>query len=240
MPVKISIPEYALVVLIGASSSGKSTFARKHFLPTETLSSDFFRALVCDDENSLEATDDAFDALHYIAAKRLAGMKLTVVDATNVQPFARKPLVELARTYHALPVALVLNLPEQICRQRNKERSDRDLGDHVIGRHCRQLRRALKNLQREGFRRVYVLRSEAEVADAVIEREKLWNNRRGESGPFDIIGDVHGCFAELRELLENWATRSTRTASYHRLDARRSSLATWWTAVLQPRRCYSW
>jgi ABC-type glutathione transport system ATPase component len=65
---KITIPELSLVVLIGASGAGKSSFARRHFLPTETISSDFCRGLVSDDENSLEATNDAFDVLHYVAA----------------------------------------------------------------------------------------------------------------------------------------------------------------------------
>jgi len=197
----ISIPEFSLVVLVGASGSGKTTFARDHFLATEILSSDFCRSLVCDEENSLAATDDAFDVLHYVAAKRLANMKLTVVDATNVQAAGRKRLVELARSYHALPVALVLDLPEKVCRRRNAERADRQLPERVIGQQCQQLRRSLKSLKREGFRRVHVLRSEEDVAGAGIEREKLWTDRREERGPFDIIGDVHGCFDELVELL---------------------------------------
>jgi protein phosphatase len=106
----ITIPEFSLVVLIGASGAGKSSFARRHFLPTETISSDFCRGLVSDDENSLEATHDAFDVLHYIAAKRLAAARLTVVDATNVQTAARAPLIALARKYHCLPVAIVFGL----------------------------------------------------------------------------------------------------------------------------------
>src|SRR5574339_792349 len=97
---KLSIPDLSLVVLIGISGSGKSTFARKHFKPTEVISSDFCRGLVSDDENSQAATKDAFEVLHFIAAKRLAAGRLTVVDATNVQAEARKPLVELARRYH--------------------------------------------------------------------------------------------------------------------------------------------
>src|SRR5678815_2354397 len=112
----ITIPELALVVLIGPSGCGKSTFARKHFLATEVLSSDFCRGLVSDDENNQAATKDAFEVLHFIAAKRLAAGKLTVVDATNVQPEARKPLVALARQYHVIPVALVLNLSERQCQ----------------------------------------------------------------------------------------------------------------------------
>src|SRR5438128_10639494 len=110
----ISIPKLSVVVLIGPSGSGKSTFARKHFLPTEVLSSDSCRGLVSDDENNQAVTNDAFDVLHYIAAKRLALGRLTVVDATNVQPESRKPLVQLARKYHCLPVAIVLNLPERL------------------------------------------------------------------------------------------------------------------------------
>ncbi len=198
---KIIIPELSLVVLVGASGSGKSSFARKHFKPTETISSDFCRALVSDDENSLEATNDAFDVLHFIAAKRLAAGKLTVVDATNVQPEARKPLVELARRFHCLPVAIVLNMPERLCLDRNQDRPDRSFGPHVVRNHVRSLRRSLGNLRREGFRHVFVLDSPEEVETAEIVREPLYNDRRTEQGPFDIIGDVHGCYDELVALL---------------------------------------
>src|SRR6478736_6324442 len=113
---RITIPKLSLVVLIGPSGSGKSTFARKHFLGTEILSSDACRAMVSDDENDQNVTKDAFEVLRFIAGKRLALGKLAVVDATNVQAEARKPLVELARQYHCLPVALVLDLPERVCQ----------------------------------------------------------------------------------------------------------------------------
>src|SRR3954464_8992662 len=160
----LTLPELSLVVLIGPSGSGKSTFARRHFRPTEVLSSDFFRGLVADDENAQAATRDAFDALHFVAAKRLAGGRLTVVDATNVQPEARKPLVELARRYHVLPVAIVLDLPERLCQARNQNRADRTFGPHVIRQQRSQLQRSLRNLQREGFRHVHVLQSESAIA----------------------------------------------------------------------------
>src|SRR6266571_563852 len=198
----ITIPEFSLVALIGVSGSGKSTFVRKHFKPTEVLSSDFCRGLVCDDENSMEATNDAFEVLHFIAAKRLAAGKLTVIDATNVQPEARKPIIELAREYHCLPVAIVLNTPEKVCQERNRERPDRDFGPHVIRRQSQDLRRSLRGLQREGFRHVFVLSTPEEVEAAMVERQPLWNNKKHERGPFDIIGDVHGCFDELRALLD--------------------------------------
>src|SRR5216684_4522643 len=113
---KITLPELSLVVLIGPSGSGKSTFARKHFKSTEVLSSDYCRGLVSDDENSQTATNDAFEVLHFIAAKRLAAGKLTVIDATNVQVEARQPLVALAREYHCIPTAIVFNLPERAVR----------------------------------------------------------------------------------------------------------------------------
>lgn len=197
----ITIPEFSLVVLIGASGSGKSTFARNHFLPTEVISSDFCRGLVSDDENNQAASNDAFDVLHFIAAKRLTKMKLTVIDATNVQSAARKPLLALAREYHVLPVAVVLDLPEQVCLARNQLRPDRNFGPHVIHRQRHDLRRSLGELKREGFRRVFVLKTMEEVNAVSVTREPLWNDRKTERGPFDIIGDVHGCFEELVMLL---------------------------------------
>lgn len=199
---KITIPELSLVVLIGPSGSGKSTFARKHFKATEVISSDFCRGLVADDENDQGATKSAFEVLHFIAAKRLEAGRLTVIDATNVQPEARKPLVELARQYHCLPVAIVFNLPEDICHERNKLRPDRGFGPHVVRQHCQQMRRSLRNLSKEGFRHVFVLNSPEEAAQVEIERQPLWNNLKHEHGPFDIIGDIHGCYDELVALLD--------------------------------------
>ncbi|MBX7245398.1 MAG: polynucleotide kinase-phosphatase [Candidatus Sumerlaeaceae bacterium] len=197
----IKIPELALVVLIGPSGSGKSTFAATHFQRFEVISSDFCRGLVSNDENSQEATPDAFDVLNFIAAKRLAAGKLTVVDATNVQPEARKPLVELARTYHCLPVAIVFNLPERLCQDRNVARSDRNFGPHVISQQRRNLRQNLRKLDREGFRHVFIFEKPEQVDAATIQRDPLWNNRKSDHGPFDIIGDVHGCLEELVSLL---------------------------------------
>jgi len=198
---KITIPELSLVVLIGPSGCGKSSFARAHFKPTEVLSSDFCRGLVSDDENAQAATNDAFDVLHYIARKRLASGRLAVVDATNVQPESRKPLVELAREFHVLPVAIVLNIPEKICHERNQNRPDRQFGPHVVRNQSQQLRRSIRGLEREGFRHVFVLSSPQEVAAVEITRQPLWNNLKHEHGPFDIIGDVHGCYEELTTLL---------------------------------------
>ena len=197
----LAIPELSLVVLVGVTGSGKSTFARAHFKPTEVISSDYCRGLVADDENDQSATKEAFEVLHFIVGKRLAAGRLTVVDATNVQPEARRELVTLAREYDVLPVAIVLDLPEKLCAERNAVRPDRDFGPHVIRRQRGLLRRGLNGLQREGFRTVHVLRSPEEIDAATITRTKLYNDLRHESGPFDVIGDVHGCLAELERLL---------------------------------------
>jgi protein phosphatase len=199
----IDIPSLALVVLIGPSGAGKSTFARTHFLPTEILSSDACRAMVADDENDQTATGDAFDLLHYIARKRLVAGRMVVVDATNVQPEARKPLIALAREFHVLPVAIVFDLPEALCLERNRARPDRDFGPHVIRRQLREMHRSLRGLAREGFRYFHTFSTPQQVAEAQITRTRLWTDKRDEHGPFDLIGDVHGCADELHELLDS-------------------------------------
>ena len=201
-PLCIRVPALALVVLVGASGSGKSCFARKHFLPTEVVSSDACRAMIADDENELSVTAEAFELVHAIASRRLAAGRLTVIDATSVQPEARKPLVALARKHDCLPVAIVLDMPESVCRERNEKRADRSFGPHVLRNQRRELRQSLRGLAREGFRHVFVMTSPEEVDTAEVTRVPLWNDRRAEHGPFDIIGDVHGCCTELEGLLE--------------------------------------
>jgi protein phosphatase len=216
---ELALPELSLVCLVGVSGSGKSTFARKHFGPYEVISSDQCRGLVSDDENDQSATNAAFDVLHFIAGKRLDAGRLTVVDATNVQPEARRQLVVLARAHDVLPVAIVLDLPERVCIDRNAGRPDRNFGDSVVRRQHDQLRRSLKHLGKEGFRKVHVLRGEARIADAVIVREKLLNDFKHEHGPFDVIGDVHGCRSELEALLVELGYSPTRDDQGRPVDA---------------------
>ncbi|WP_327698193.1 polynucleotide kinase-phosphatase [Streptomyces sp. NBC_00459] len=216
----LPVTDLSLVVLVGASGSGKSTFARRHFKPTEIISSDFCRGLVADDENDQSASGDAFDVLHYIAGKRLAAGRRTVVDATNVQESSRKQLIELARRYDVLPIAVVLDVPDDVCAERNASRTDRaDMPRRVIHRHIRELRRSLRHLEREGFRKVHVLRGVEEIESAEVRTEKRYNDLTHLTGPFDIIGDIHGCAAELDSLLgklgyEDGVHPSGRTAVF--------------------------
>jgi protein phosphatase len=170
---RVSFPELSFVVLIGPSGSGKSTFARRHFKPTEILSSDVYRGLISDDENDQTVTEEAFDALYYVARKRLAAGRLTVLDATNVQLEARKRAVAVAREYHRLPVAIVFDLPETVCRKRNQGRPERDVGPYVVQTQLQQMHRGMRDLEKEGFRVVYRLSSIEEVDAASVVREPL-------------------------------------------------------------------
>ncbi len=170
--VKLTVPEFSLVLLVGPAGSGKSTLASKHFKPTEVVSSDFCRALVSDDEADQSASAAAFQLLHFIAAKRLAAKRLTVIDATNVQKKARASLLALARRYRAPAVAIVLNLPEKVCIQQDRARPSRRVGPAVIRKQAQDLRRSLPQLEQEGFWGVYTLKTADEVSAATVHRQR--------------------------------------------------------------------
>jgi polynucleotide kinase-phosphatase len=216
---ELSIPEAALVVLVGVTGSGKSTFARTHFRPTQVLSSDAFRGMVADDENDQSATTAAFDALHHIAGLRLAAGRLTVIDATNVQQHARAALVRIAREHDVLPVAIVMDVDIEECWRRTQTRHDRDFGRPVVARQHRDLRRSLGTLQREGFRHIHVLRGPDEIAAVTVTYQRLFNDRRDLTGPFDLIGDVHGCREELELLLVRLGYDIDRDEQSRAIDA---------------------
>lgn len=199
---EINLPDFALVLLVGPSGCGKSTFAARHFLPTQVLSSDACRALVCDAENNQAATRDAFDLLHFIAGKRLASMHLTVIDATNLQSASRRPLLALAHQYHAPLAAIVFDLPEELCYERNRHRSERQLQAEAVHRQYRQFQDIQAALRSEGIENILLFTRPEQVEAANVILHPLPNNRRSDPGSFDIIGDVHGCAAELEELLE--------------------------------------
>ena len=199
---RIEIPETCLVALVGGSSSGKSSFAAKHFKPTEILSSDFFRGMVSDNENDQTVTADAFELLYAAADKRLNNMKLTVIDATNIQKTARSRVLACAKEHDLHVAAIVLDMPVKLMLERNAARPDRMLPERIIRRHSSEAKRCIGSLKKEGFRFVYVISSPEQLENVEIVRTKLWNDKRGEHDPLDIIGDIHGCCGELEALLE--------------------------------------
>jgi len=213
------IPELSLVILIGASGSGKSTFARQSFLSTEVISSDFCRALITDDENDQTITAEAFDLLRTITGKRLASGHLTVIDATNVKTEDRKPFIDLAKEYHTVPVAIVFDLPEKTCQDNNKQRTDRQIPAAAVHRQIEQMRRSLHGLKKEGFRYIYTINDMEMLNTIHIEKQPTWTNRKSEHGPFDIIGDIHGCCDELETLLEKlgYIYEETSPTTYNRV-----------------------
>jgi len=151
----LDIPAHALVVLMGVAGSGKSTFARAHFRPTEILSSDSFRAMVSDDEGDQEATADAFTLLYCALEKRLQRGKVSVVDATNIHAEYRARLLGYAQRFQRPVLAVILDTPERICVERANNRRGRIVSPEVVQRQMAELAPQLADLSKEGFVKVF-------------------------------------------------------------------------------------
>lgn len=164
---RIDVPAGSLVVLIGPSGSGKTTFAAQHFPEIHVLSSDQMRAVVADDPNDQAATDAAFELLHTALRLRLAGRRTTVVDATNVERWAREGLLAVARRFTRPAIAIVLALPLELCLARNAARPDRRPAAAIRRQH-RWMLDSLATLPREGFAAVHVLDAEEKVGDVSV------------------------------------------------------------------------
>ncbi|MFD2571674.1 AAA family ATPase [Spirosoma soli] len=197
----ITLPERALVVLVGVSSSGKSTFAQRHFTPTEVVSSDHYRAVVSNDENDQTASKDAFELVHSIVDKRLRRGLLTVVDATNLKTIDRKSYLLTARHYGVATIAIVFDLPQAVLLARHRARPDRSFEETVLDYQLANLENSREHLPVEEFQAIYILNSEQAIESVEMIRTSQVNSYLRETGPFDIIGDVHGCYDELVELL---------------------------------------
>lgn len=189
------------MLLIGVAGSGKSTFAKRHFQETQILSSDFCRKLISDDEASQSVSSHAFELLYDITDKRLSNKKLTVIDATNLQSASRQYLKTLAKKHHAQMVAIVFDLPKEWCQKRNAARI-RVVPSDVIDEQYAMMQVALKQLTTEKYREIVYLNNEHDIENAQIIFKLLPCNQKSLHGPFDIIGDVHGCYEELLVLLQ--------------------------------------
>lgn len=220
---KIEIPELSLIALVGASSSGKTTFANKYFKENYILSSDEFRRMVCDDENDQSISGKAFELLYKAAEIRLESGHRTVIDATNLKPADRKAVISLSKSQNLHAVAIVLNISEETLLKRNEERQDRKITSATIKRHSDLVKSSIKSLKKEGFRFVYVI--DEEIVDEVeISYTKLWNDKRELHGPFDIIGDIHGCYDELVELLRKLGYEKNTASGFYRHPGGRTAV----------------
>ncbi|MGA1366925.1 MAG: AAA family ATPase [Blastocatellia bacterium] len=161
---RLELSARSLVLLIGASGAGKSTFCRRWFRPTEVLSSDHFRAMLTDDESDQSVNEEAFGLLYQVMAERLSRGRRTVLDATSVRAEDRQRPMALARQYGGSLVAIVFALPPSLCRSRNAARPQRRVPEAVLEWQLEQVAASLELLPREGFDQVLILRSEAEVA----------------------------------------------------------------------------
>jgi protein phosphatase len=159
----MEIPPDALVVLVGASGCGKSTFARERFADTQVVSSDECRRLVSDDAANQAATREAFAVFYTLIRGRLTHGRLTVADATNLHPRSREKLRQAADSRRRPRIAIVLDVPLDVCLARQTMRA-RQVRREVVERGWAELRQALRDLPHEGFAHVYVVRPGAEGA----------------------------------------------------------------------------
>lgn len=166
----INLPPAALVLLIGASGSGKSTFASGHFAADALVSSDQLRGVLAGDEADQQATEAAFGRLHQWLDARLAAGVLAVVDATNTDWMRRAELIGQAHRHGRPAIAIAFDLPLDLCLARNAARR-RKVRASVIRRQRDELRRDLDRLDLEGFSAVYVLRTEHEIGQVIVQIE---------------------------------------------------------------------
>jgi protein phosphatase len=221
-PRSLSIPSPSLVVMIGAAGSGKTSFCRRNFLPAQIVSSDACREMIAGDASDQGVTTAAFDLAHRITGERLRRGRLTVFDATNVTSGARQALLQIAQQHHLPAVACVLRLPVEACAAHDRARADRRVGRAVISRQSRQLEETLPGLAREGFAAVHRIDSRRAAAETRVALVPLPCDRSREEGPFDVIGDIHGCAGELELLLRRLGYgRSSSRRAYRHPEGRR-------------------
>lgn len=214
----IEIDPRTLLILVGASGSGKSTFVRRFFPETAIVSTDRCRALISDDERNQAVSGPAFDLFYNIIDKRLALGRTTVADSTALRAEYRIALRDIARKHNFAVIILAFDVPEQLANQQDRQRATRSVGPLVIGRQMDAFRNSLPLLENEGMDAVYTL-SSADLDSAQIHMRDI---TIGGNGPFDFIGDVHGCADELEELLVELGYVKTAHLTYVHPGGRRA------------------
>lgn len=210
--ITITLPDPSLVLVLGARGSGKTTFVQRFFDPSEIVSLDECRRRVGDAGD--EPSNDALELFQTIVQNRLHSGKMVVIDGDHGNADLRRSLTTLAKRHHLFAIAIALKLDERICIERNASRGDGAVSPYDVKRGAESVRKFVEAYVREGVREVHVLDSPEAVEKAVITRRKLWTDKRDDSGPFDIIGDVHGCAGELEALLELLGYKVTWNDAY--------------------------
>lgn len=190
----ITIPKPSLVILVGPSCSGKTTFSKKYFEDDEIISMDL------NNQGNKKAKENSIDILYNQISKKLEIGKIVVLDSSNLIESTRKVLLRFANEFHILPIAIVFNISEKECLKRNESKGI--VSDCLIKAQMTYLNKTLKTIEKEGFSKVYILNDTKDIDRVKIERVELPNNLKHIHGPFDIIGDIHGCFDELIVLLK--------------------------------------
>jgi protein phosphatase len=165
----MTIADPSLVLLVGPSGGGKSTFARRSFPARSVLASDELRGMLADDPSDQGASAEAFQVLTVLVNGRLRRRLLTVVDATNLRAESRRRWRSLARRYELPSVAVCFDLPVQEYIAFNLARPERQVEEEVVRQQAERMRRAMVDIVNEDFDACWVLRSPAEVAAAEVE-----------------------------------------------------------------------
>jgi alkanesulfonate monooxygenase SsuD/methylene tetrahydromethanopterin reductase-like flavin-dependent oxidoreductase (luciferase family)/predicted kinase len=145
-----ALPDPALVVLVGASGSGKSAWAAARYRPQEVVSSDQLRGVVGSGEHDLDASEDAFALLDQIVAARLKRGLTTVVDTLGLDPLRRRARLDQARQAGLPAVAVLFDTEPAVCRRRNAER-DRSVPAAVLDSQLRRMPDAAREIGAEGW-----------------------------------------------------------------------------------------
>ncbi len=202
-PLVIEYPATALVVLVGPSGAGKSTFSARRFKASQIIASDQCRVMIADDAATQAINDDTFALLSHWLELRLRHRRFTVVDSTALKPHARESLQELAQAHQVPCYALALDVSLDECIRRDARRRNRTVGERVIRRHHAQFEQAKREIARDKSLAGYNILSQSQMETVEIRQGVSATN----AGKFDVIGDVHGCAAELADLFESLGYR---------------------------------